>query len=165
MRTFDLTVFTLLSVTVIYCSYEEGNCFLLHYFLFSHVLPCPLVLIFYDLSQCYISLVVMGLVYQTNAHHVRLKVFTAVTMKNAVLWDVAPFSSCVDRRIVSIFRVEKYLSEEPAWAGGYRLNYLLMLVPRSRIFLPRRWRRYVLPKSRFTQELNSPTSQKTIFFK
>jgi hypothetical protein len=43
-------------------------------------------------------------------------------MKNAVLWDVAPYKSNVNRvseeRIASIFRVEKSASEEPAWAGG-----------------------------------------------
>jgi hypothetical protein len=29
---------------------------------------------------------------------VRFEVFTAMTMKNAVYWDVAPCSSCVNRR-------------------------------------------------------------------
>jgi hypothetical protein len=38
------------------------------------------------------------------------------------------------------------------------------MVPRSRIFLPWRWRRYVLPKRRLTQDLHSATSQKTTFF-
>jgi hypothetical protein len=40
----------------------------------------------------------------------------------------------------------------------------LTLVPRSRIFLPWRWRRYVLPKRRFTQYLHGATSKKTAFF-
>jgi hypothetical protein len=40
----------------------------------------------------------------------------------------------------------------------------LMLVPRWGIFLPLRWRRYVPPKRRVTQELHSATSQKTAFF-
>jgi hypothetical protein len=46
-----------------------------------------------------------------------------------------------EERIASIFKVEKSSSEEPAWAGGYRLSYqsktggsvcshLLMLVRR-----------------------------------
>jgi hypothetical protein len=43
-------------------------------------------------------------------------------------------------------------------------SYLLTLVPRSRIFLPWRWRRYVPPKRRFTQDLHGATSQKTAFF-
>jgi hypothetical protein len=43
--------------------------------------------------------------------------------------------------------------------------YLLTLVPRSRIFLPWRWRRYVTLKRRFiSQDLHGATSQKTAFF-
>jgi hypothetical protein len=43
-------------------------------------------------------------------------------------------------------------------------SHLLMLVPRSRIFLPWRLRRYVPPKHRFTQDLDGPTFKKTAFF-
>jgi hypothetical protein len=43
-------------------------------------------------------------------------------------------------------------------------SHLLTLVPRSRIFLPWRWRRYVPPKRRLTQDLHSATFQKTTFF-
>jgi hypothetical protein len=43
-------------------------------------------------------------------------------------------------------------------------SHLLTLVPRSRIFLPWRWRRYVPPIRRFTQDLHGDTSQKTTFF-
>jgi hypothetical protein len=39
------------------------------------------------------------------------------------------------------------------------------LVPRSWIFLPWRWRRYVPPKRRFTLDIHGATSQKTAFFK
>jgi hypothetical protein len=43
---------------------------------------------------------------------------TFLNLKNAVFWDVAPCRSCVNRRfgesIASIFRVEKFASEEPA---------------------------------------------------
>jgi hypothetical protein len=49
-------------------------------------------------------------------------------------------------------------------SGGYEECRLLTLVPRSRIFLPWRWRRYVPPKRRFTQDLHGATSQKTAFF-
>jgi hypothetical protein len=38
-----------------------------------------------------------------------------------------------------------------------------MLVPLSRIFLPKIWRWYVPPKRRFTQELHAATAQKTAF--
>jgi hypothetical protein len=37
--------------------------------------------------------------------------------------------------------------------------HLFTLVPRSRIFLPWRWRRHVPPKSRFTQDVLGVTSQ------
>jgi hypothetical protein len=46
----------------------------------------------------------------------------------------------------------------------WRMSYSgmwLTLIPLSRIFLPWRWRRYVPPKSRFTQDLHGATSQKT----
>jgi hypothetical protein len=66
-------------------------------------------------------------------------------------------------RIASIFRVEKSASEEPAWAGEV-CSHLLTLVPSSRIFLPRRWRRDVPPKRRFTQDLHGAISQNTAFF-
>jgi hypothetical protein len=42
--------------------------------------------------------------------------------------------------------------------------HLHTLVPLSRIFLPSRWRRYILPKRRFTQDIHGATSQKTAFF-
>jgi hypothetical protein len=49
--------------------------------------------------------------------YVEFDVITAVIMKNAVFWDVAPCRSCVncvsEERIASIFRVEKSASEEP----------------------------------------------------
>jgi hypothetical protein len=43
-------------------------------------------------------------------------------------------------------------------------SHLLTLVPRSPIILPCRWRRYVPPKRRFTQDLHGVTSLKTAFF-
>jgi hypothetical protein len=46
-----------------------------------------------------------------NPLHVRFEVFTAVTMKKAIFWDVAPCRYCINRRfggtIASIFRVEE----------------------------------------------------------
>jgi hypothetical protein len=57
-------------------------------------------------------------ILKNNEMIVRAEIFTAVTMKNAVFWDVAPCRSCVNRlleeRIVFIFRVEKSASEKPA---------------------------------------------------
>jgi hypothetical protein len=63
-------------------------------------------------------------------------------MKNAVFWDVAPCRSCVNKRF-----------------GGTYCPH-----PRSRIFLPWGWRRYVPPKRRFTPDPHGATSWKTAFF-
>jgi hypothetical protein len=51
--------------------------------------------------------------------HVRFEVFTAVTMKNALFWDVAQFkfvsTDISEERIASIVRLErKSANEEPA---------------------------------------------------
>jgi hypothetical protein len=51
-----------------------------------------------------------------------------------------------------------------SWQVYAVCSHLLTLVPCSWIFLPRRWKRYVLTKRRFTQDLHGATSQKTAFF-
>jgi hypothetical protein len=104
-------------------------------------------------------------------------------MSSSGMWccvDLA-LTDVSEKCIASIFRVEESASGEPAWAGGCRLSHqstsvnarstqryirhhLLTLVPRSRIFLPWRWRRYVPPKRRLTQDLHSATSHKMTFF-
>jgi hypothetical protein len=66
-----------------------------------------------------------------------------------------------EKCIASLFRVEKSASVEPAWAGV--CSNLNIPVPRSRIFVPWRWKRYVPPKRRFTQDLHNATPQKTAF--
>jgi hypothetical protein len=63
----------------------------------------------------------------------------------------------LEDRIASIFRVDS------DWCSV--CSHLLTLVPRSRIFLPWRWRRNVPPKRRLTQDLHSTISHKTTFFK
>jgi hypothetical protein len=40
-----------------------------------------------------------------SAINVRFEVFTAVTMKNVVFWDVAPCRSCVNRRFGGTYRL------------------------------------------------------------
>jgi hypothetical protein len=67
-----------------------------------------------------------------------------------------------EERNAFIFRVGKSASEEPARVSV--CSHLFTLVPRSRIFVPWRWRQYVPPKRRFTQDLHGATSQKTTFF-
>jgi hypothetical protein len=147
--------------------------------------------------------------------NVRFEVSTAVTMKDAVFWDVAPFRSRVNRRfggtynlnlqgrkirergtsvsrLRSVYRehvfteslpsngytcheMRSYTSISPYVVNKWRLlkhkdnfisvcSHLLTLVPRSLICIPWRWRWYVPPKRRFTQDLHGATSQKTAFF-
>jgi hypothetical protein len=93
------------------------------------------------------------------------EVFTAVTMKNAVIWDVAPCRSCLDRRFGGTYRLHLQGRKIRERGPSVACSHLLTLVPHSRTFLPWRWRRYVPPKRRFTQELHGVTSQKTAFFK
>jgi hypothetical protein len=38
------------------------------------------------------------IITRSNPFHVRFEVFTAVTMKNGVFWDVMPRGSCKNRR-------------------------------------------------------------------
>jgi hypothetical protein len=40
-----------------------------------------------------------------NIKYVRFEIFTAVTMKNAVFWDVALCRSCVNRRFGGMYRL------------------------------------------------------------
>jgi hypothetical protein len=79
-------------------------------------------------------------------------------LKSAVsgMWRLVDlvWTDVSEELIASIFRVEKS-------ARAY--FHLLTLVPRSRIFLPWRWRRYAPPKRRFTQDIHGATSQKTAF--
>jgi hypothetical protein len=54
-------------------------------------------------------------------------------------------------------------------AGCFRLvaqsaSHMLTLLFHSRIFLPWRWRRYVTPNRRFTQDVHGATSHKMAFF-
>jgi hypothetical protein len=78
------------------------------------------------------------------------KIWLAVTMKNAVFWDVAPCRYCVNRRFGGMYR----RLQPPAHAGSSFAD----------IFLSWRWRRYIPQKRRFTQYLYSATSQKTAFY-
>jgi hypothetical protein len=47
---------------------------------------------------------VSSAILKTSAD-VWFEVFTAVTMKNAVFWDVAPCGSCVNRRVRGTYRL------------------------------------------------------------
>jgi hypothetical protein len=89
-----------------------------------------------------------------------------------------------EERIASIFRVEKSACEEPAWASGCRLSHQSKNT-QLYMYIFNRWLSLQPPahagssfadsstlkmeairfsKSRFTQDLNGATSQKTAFF-
>jgi hypothetical protein len=96
--------------------------------------------------------------------HVGFEVFTAVTMKNTVFWNVVPCRSWVNRRFGGMYHLHlqgRKIREQVV----ADCCHLLTLFPRSRIFLPWRGRWYVPPKRRFTQDLHGSTSHKTVFFK
>jgi hypothetical protein len=56
----------------------------------------------------------------------------AVTMKNAIFWDVAPCRSSVNRRFGGTYRL--HLQGRKIRTGGSVCSHQLMLVPCSRIF-------------------------------
>jgi hypothetical protein len=71
---------------------------------------------------------------------VRFEFFTAVTLKNAVFWDVTPCGSCKDQLLSDNILPRK-------------LNLSTL---RTNVVLP--------PKRRLLQEPHGTTSQKTVFF-
>jgi hypothetical protein len=91
---------------------------------------------------------------------VRSEVFTAVTMKNAFFWDVAPCRFCVNRRFGGSYCLHLQGRRISEWGINVFHSHRNTLAPRSRVFLPWRWRRYVLAKRLFTQDLHGATSQK-----
>jgi hypothetical protein len=83
------------------------------------------------------------------------------------MWShvVLVWTDVSEEHIASIFRVEKSEARNQREQVAADCTQLLTLVPRSQIFLPWRWRRYIHPKRRFTQDLHGATSQKTAFFR
>jgi hypothetical protein len=91
---------------------------------------------------------------------VQFEAFTAVTKKNVIFWDVALCRSCVNRRFGGTYRLHLQGRRiRKQWTSVSRW----LVVHRSWIFLPLRWRRHFPPKRRLTQDLHSATSQKTFF--
>jgi hypothetical protein len=75
--------------------------------------------------------------FGTKYIHERFEVFTAVTIQNAIFWDVAPCRSCVNRRFGGTYRlhIQGRKIRERGTSVSKRLQLLLTLVPCSRIFL------------------------------
>jgi hypothetical protein len=68
---------------------------------------------------------------------VRFEVFTTVTMKNALSWDVAPFRSCVNRRFGGMYRLrlqsKKIRRLEPRAHAGSSLEDFSTVMMESKI--------------------------------
>jgi hypothetical protein len=77
-------------------------------------------------------------------YYVKFEVFTAVTVKNAVFWDMALCRYCVKKRFGGTYRLHPQ-------GRKIRCSHLLTLVSRSVFFHPSRGRRYDPPKRWFTQ--------------
>jgi hypothetical protein len=104
----------------------------------------------------------------SSLKYVRFEVFTSVTMKNAVFWDVAPCRYYVNRRFRGTYRLHLQGRIKNLWAMIQReqaaATWSRWFLARGFFLLPWRWRRYVPPKRRFIQYLHGATSQKTAFF-
>jgi hypothetical protein len=87
-------------------------------------------------------------------------------MPSSGMWRrvILVWTDVSEESIASIFRVQKSARRNQREQLAGVCSHLLTLVPRSRIFLPWRWKRYVPSKLRFTQCLHAATSQKTAFF-
>jgi hypothetical protein len=76
---------------------------------------------------------------QTSYVMLRLEVFTALTMKNAVFWDEVPCRSCVNRRFGGTYRL--HLQGRKIRERGTSVNRWLQteLNQRSMIFGLKKW--------------------------
>jgi hypothetical protein len=97
--------------------------------------------------------------------------YVAWRMSSSGMWRCVclVLNDVSEERIASIFRIEKSVSEEPAWAGGCRLSHQSEITSYIRTEQGERecrphGRQNVPPKRRLTQDLHSATSQKTTFF-
>jgi hypothetical protein len=76
-------------------------------------------------------------------------------VKNEVFWDVASCRSCVHRRFGGTYHL--HLQGRNIRERGTSMSRWL------RIFLPWKWRLYIPPKRRFTQDVHGATYQNTAF--
>jgi hypothetical protein len=97
--------------------------------------------------------------YSPNSYQfVRFEVFTVVTMKN-VFWEVGLCRSCVNRSFGGTYRLN-FQGRKMRQRGTSVSRWLQNVANYSTL----KWRQYVLPKRRLTQDLQSATSQKKTFF-
>jgi hypothetical protein len=88
---------------------------------------------------------ITSLLQSSTCHcYVRFEVFTTVTMKDSVFWDVTPPDSCKNRSFEGTYRLHH--QSDKNWRAGNNDS------------------RNVPPKRRFLQEPRGLTSQKTALF-
>jgi hypothetical protein len=73
-------------------------------------------LLLYKISTVSSLIMVFKFLLEVPIFYVKFKGFKAVTMKNAVFWDVAPCGSCVNRRFGGMYR--RLNLQPPAHAGS-----------------------------------------------
>jgi hypothetical protein len=121
-----------------------------------------------------------------------MSLYVAILFNNCVLWVITPCSLLETNRhfegTCRLHRQGRKISEtriqyeagSKKWSADaiiyderhyktqnriiFFCSYLLTLVPCLRIFLPWRWRQYVPPKHRLTQDRHDATSQKATLF-
>jgi hypothetical protein len=132
----------------------------------THLILLDLIILFGE--QC--KLLTMQLSpasYLSYEENITLKMYAVLRP----LWRCRLYSVGGEERVLSGVERVKWGWEWVLFLGKFVVSdwssvcsHLLTLVPRSRIFLPWRWRRYVPPKRPLNQDLHSATSQKTTFF-
>jgi hypothetical protein len=113
-----------------------------------------------------ISTVILGWSVSSGSKYlIYLLRFTCIAfvISNQKKWSLWNASCCVSVSYIELYlrQTQQYILE---FIGKSVCIHWPTLVLRSRILLPWRWRRYVPPKRRSTQDLHSATSQKTTFF-
>jgi hypothetical protein len=106
---------------------------------------------------------------------VRFEVFTAVTMKNGVFWDVTPCGSCKNRvsdehsaSFIRVTRIGELGTTQAATSNRRSVRRLLVrasVVPSSPILVTLMKEALGSSETRFLQEPHGVTSQKAPFFK
>jgi hypothetical protein len=88
--------------------------------------------------------------YKHEHLHARSEVFTAVTMKNANFWDVAPCKSCGNPRLRGKYHLhfrDRKVSKE---SSQQRFACYMLCLFLLGLLFGLRWRKYIFPKRKLT---------------
>jgi hypothetical protein len=94
---------------------------------------------------------------------VRFQVFTAVTMKNGVFWDVTPCGSCKNRRFGGTYRVTVGWRARNVTVNCNRSTQHAADIPSLPILVTLMMEAIHAPERRFLQDAHSISSQKIAF--